>query len=287
MNYRDRYGILHHKRVENGDPLTSENGPLFDGTNIALNYINRTLFSDKAYQYINRVRLFSPFCIHSNLLSFFSDPHNEKMRRAGLDCWYIIFKESLLTGTLPKGYWRVTPISERNDFSRDNWSGVFAGLECCERKAKEWGDKKLACRIALLKKSIPIFHKQLDHPRDFLLVLGFKYKWLRPFCMWLPKLAAIISMYQTHKKKGSLAKTDGKIIGLSLCIAFNWKWTLWVMTKLLDKKRIYPMPRNAWHMCTKQKGMKWTWDSFENVFHDYFDDINHPNVVRVKTWEER
>lgn len=241
MTYKDRYGFLHHKRVENGDPLTSENAPLFDGVYLSLLYLDQQLFSNYAHAYVSRL-------------------------------WLLCEGE----------YWKVTPISNRDDFSRDNWAGVFIGLECCENKAIQWKDKKLAYRIKLLKKRIPIFHKQLDHPRDFLEVVGFKYKWLRPFCMWLPKLAAMISMYQTHKKKGTMAKTDGKIIGLGLCIAFNWKWTLAVMTKFLSRKREYPMPQNAWHMCTKHKRRKWSWDNWWNVLLDYFSDAEHPIVAQIK-----
>lgn len=242
-DYRDRYGFLHHKLVRNGDPLTSENAPLFDGTNIALKFMNNQLLCSEAFEYTDRV-------------------------------WLLCEGE----------YWKVTPVSDRSDFSRDNWAGVFMGLECCERKAKKWGNKKLLYRVRLLKKRIPDFHHQLDHPRDFLQVIGFKYKLLRPFTMWASKLAAIVSMYQSHKKRANfaMAKTDGKIIGLGLCIAFNWKWTLAIMNRFLSRKRTYPMPGNAWHMCTKHKGMKWSWDNWGNIFHDYFNDINHPNVQLVK-----
>lgn len=239
-SFRDKYGFLHHTRVKDGDPLTSENGPLFDATYIALQFHLNMLYSNDVYEYINRTKLLSQN---------------------------------------PKDQWRVTPISDRNDFSRDNWTGVFIGLECCERKAIAWKDEKLKGMIDEIKKKIPIFHHQLDHPRDFLLVVGFKYKFLRPLCMWLPKIASIVSMYQTHKKSGTMAKTDGKIIGLGLCVAFKWDFTLKVLNKMLPNKRKQPMPNNAWHMAGRHKKRRWSWDSWFCIFLDYFNDSEHPSVV--------
>jgi hypothetical protein len=248
MTFRDKYGILHHRKVKDGNPETSENGPLFDGTYIALSYYANTLYANDCWEYVKRTEMYS-------------------------SSWETKW------GITTRAVWNTVPGNDHDRFSRDNWSGVFAGLECCERKAKKWKDRDLQKHIALIRQRCPLLHKQLDHPRDFLLAIGFKYKLLRPFTMWASKLAAVISMWQTHKHKGQLAKTDGKIIGLALSIAFDWRWTQWVMTKLLKRKRIYPMPNYAWHLCTKHKGMRWSWDSWQNIFLDYFRTMEHPSVI--------
>jgi len=252
MIYRDSYGILHDKEVKDGNPETSENGPLYDGLYMVFAFSTDTLYSNMAWEYALRVEL-------------------------------------LYSGS----YWQAVPGNKNDDFSRDNFAGIFMGLEVVERKAKKWKDKKLLNYIKSIKSKIPVLHKQLDHPRDFLQVIGFKYKLFRPFTMWASKLAAIISMYQTHKRHRDrpegqqlLAKTDGKMIGLGLCIAFNWKWTQWAMTKLLDRKRIYPMPINAWHM-VKKSDEYWKWEKWNFVFLDYFKTYEHDLVGKVKKWEEK
>ena len=43
QRFQDRYGIIHHEKVLFGDPLTSENGPLFTGTFARLNYFDPSL----------------------------------------------------------------------------------------------------------------------------------------------------------------------------------------------------------------------------------------------------
>lgn len=195
------------------------------------------------------------------------------------EAWSYCHRVNMLYG----GEWYTTPVSLDPEMSHDNWKGVFMGLECCEKKAKEWNDTALYLYIQNIKKRIPIFHKQLDHPRDFLLVIGFKYKWLRPFTFWASKLAAVISMYQTHKHKGTQAKTDGKIIGKGLCLAFNWKWTEYLLDMMLPMKRETPLPDNAWHLVSKHHDKEgnletWSWDSWFNIHMDYFNDTEHPNV---------
>jgi len=177
--------------------------------------------------------------------------------------------------------WKVTPESDRYDFSHDNFKGLIMGLQVLEEQAKKVDSKYWLASVKNLKKKIPIFHRQLDHPRDFLFVLGFKFKILRPFTFWVMKLAAIVSAFQTHKRK-TIAKTDGKIIGYCLCLAFDWKLTLWVMTKLLKRQRIKPMPRNAKGVIYDISSETWRWDNWYNVFFDYYNDENHPIVGLVK-----
>lgn len=248
MTYRDVYGFLHHKVVRSGDPLTSENAPLFDGLNTALKYSQNKLFSDEAWKSVCRHQLIST-----------------------------------------KGKWRVTPISDRLDFSRDNWDGVFMTIECLYKKAKKWEDKALLNHVKNLMKDIPIFHKQRKmFIRDVPMAIAVKYRWTRYIGFTVPrKLACLISMFQTHKKKGTLAKTDGKIMGLGLCLAFEWRWTKKLMDKMLPLKRKNPMPSNAWHLVNKyyssdNKQYRWAWMTWENIFRDYFQDPNHPNCLLIE-----
>ena len=113
--------------------------------------------------------------------------------------------------------WRVTPISSRYDFSKDNWFGVWAAV-LCVRKYYPGVYKQHEDMV----NNMPLFHKQLLHPISFMIVAKAKYGWslFDKIIKWDFMRAA----RETHKKRGGrlIAKTDMKIMAWCLMFAFGW-----------------------------------------------------------------
>jgi len=273
--FRDSLGYLHHKPVKNGNPLTSENGPCYDGDHMVVKYINDEITLGDCHYYMDRtMQLYGSLMVKSNGIMYSS----------------------------PKVGWRVTPVSDRFDFSRDNWNGVYVGIEVCELMAKKKNDDDLYIKVQGFRKTIPIFHKQRKmFIRDLPLVLGVKYKWMRKIGIFLPQqIANVITMKQTHKKGGTVAKTDGKIMGFCMCHAFGWKRTFKKMDSMLSDKRDFLLPTNNWHLVSKHidedrkfivvtEGVAancWSWDSWYNIWYDYFYHKAHPSPKLIRKWEE-
>lgn len=139
-----------------------------------------------------------------------------------------------LTDVIPeyyneKGYWVASSGSDNDDFSRDNFSGLIAMVKLC---AKYKENKQAVRRV---KKLIPLFHKQLDHPRDFVLVGYFKY----PYLFWplLPVVTGAFALTCAQRYKvrngNKIVKTDGKLIAFMLCHVFKLRLTYWLCMKVL------------------------------------------------------
>jgi hypothetical protein len=207
-NYQDKYGFVHHKKVENGDPETSENGPLYTG--MALTE-NRLIIED--------YRL-----------------------------------KDLLARIYVGGTWRTTPVSPASaGFSHDNFKGLIAMILYFKKRDPKFFKK--------WRKRVPLFHRQLMHPRDFCLVGYFKY----PLIFWptLPIvwLTMFITCYQTYKVRNGVKyiKTDGKLMARMICIAFNWPVVLDFCTDILKRK--------------DREVLKISW---RHCFAIYFKDPDHP-----------
>ena len=127
-NFFDRYGILHHEEPIEGDPETSENGPLFLG---------EWIVEKRELSQIDAVNFLASVC-------FLFDPIYEQ--------------------------WVTTPISSvEAGFSHDNFKGVVAGLLRVKKEFPCYTDQ---CNKIL--KKVPLFHRQLIHPRDFI-IIGYWY----------------------------------------------------------------------------------------------------------------
>ncbi len=186
------------------------------------------------------------------------------------------------------GVWFTTPITPKSNprFSRDNWAGVMAGLDCVIMYAKQNGIQDTERDAINLMLQVPVFHKQLDHPRDFVMAGYFKL----PILFWplLPimSLSFIVSCWQSHKKRHGIKipKTDGKIIAFIICKAFRLRLTFWICDKLIRyKNRPEPIPASYGKKIFDQNS--WQWGSWHNVFSDYYRNFNHPNIQLIRSYE--
>lgn len=253
--FHDEYGFLHPTRYPH--PLASENGPLFTGMELTLKFMNGKATPEDC----------------RNFFASISHLHGQKQK----GIWSKIQKRI--------GWdWQVTPISDRYDFSKDNWRGIWMAI-CCIR----FHYRIIYLEHKKLIDSMPILHKQLLHPIDFFIVLRAKYgiKVFDKIIQWDFLRAA----KQTHKKRGErlIAKTEGKFMALCLIYAFNWypdigpKFSNICKTKF----RKYPLPVNNKNVCLiYDKEKWWSWYSWENIFLDYFPDKEHPLNKLIKDWED-
>lgn len=237
--YHDCYGFLHHQPASSAGALTSENGPLYTGTELCLKFLT------------NKAR-------PRDCEAFF-----EKLKR-------------LYDG---KG-WRVTPVSDRHDFSKDNWFGVWAAVLFIKKNYREIYED-----YSWLVNEMPLFHKQLLHPISFFIVLKAKYG--VTMFDWAIQKDFKRTGLQTHKVRNNnhIAKTDGKIMAFILSHAFDWGDYIGKVVR--DRKRLYPLPVNNKGV---EKGIVsrvkyWKWRSWFNVFYDYFPHKDHPNVVLIQEYE--
>lgn len=127
------------------------------------------------------------------------------------------------------GYWVSSAGSENNRFSRDNFSGLISIIKLCSK----FKSNKVA--VKRLKKLVPLFHRQLAHPRDFVLVGFFKYPWLFWPLLPITWVAFLISCLQKYKVRdgNKIVKTDGKLIAFMVCHAFNFRVTYWLCRKAI------------------------------------------------------
>jgi hypothetical protein len=182
------------------------------------------------------------------------------------------------------GDWYTTPVSVVKRFSRDNFAGVISGLKSIIRYAKKMNNSHLENKAKKLLKQVPLFHRQLIHPRDFVMVGYAKYPWL--FFPLLPILtiSLIVSCWQTHKVRNGnkIAKTDGKIIALilsySMCLVLTHLICVWLIK---NKKRKRPKPSTG----SDYSGNTWKWDKLWAIFYDYFRRGDHPNAVLINRIE--
>ena len=150
----------------------------------------------------------------------------------------------------PDGRYRTTPVSESKRFSHDNMTG-------------------LVCYNEIHGSTFNLYYsRQFLHPRDIIFYLYAK--WPHTFFLFLPILSVImiISCAQTYKKRNGrkIAKTDGKLLTLMRCLAFNMNITLSICTWLISKNKKFS-----------------TW---ENVSTIYFGK-SHPCTQIIRLWENR
>jgi hypothetical protein len=172
-----------------------------------------------------------------------------------------------------KGKWHHSLTVNNNDFSHDNFVGVITGTKSILNKFPD----NVAAKFLMSK--IPLFHKQLWHPRDFIMVgyakgiYGFKH------LLGISKLAFEISADEDHKKRNGklIAKTDGKIMAILWCHTFGFHDTMDDIKKIVrTDSRILPTPRNI--DVPVERDM-WVWGSLENVAADMYEgNYDHPNV---------
>lgn len=233
MSYKDKYGGVHLYSFPS--PTQSENGPLFTGMWVVGKYKQRTLN-------LEDVATFT----------------------------------SYLRGLNRDGKWYPNPETDNADMSHDNFLGVICALkvleEWLERIVHMLADdlnfeylKDIAAQetlnVAALKEALPLFHKQLDHPRDFLFMLRFKYRLmggLANFLLPVVPLAMILTCLQSYKVRGGrkILKTDGKLLAWLRMSTYHYPITKWICRKLL-----------AWNDDFK---------NFNNCAAIYFKDAKHP-----------
>ena len=173
------------------------------------------------------------------------------------------------------GVWRNHSKSEWDEFSLDNFTGIATALVCCkkwlERKNFQKSEVYHQCEFYL--NSIPYFHHQLDHPKDFIYLGFLKCWWLFVWFMWIPSLAMIVSCTETYKEKDDklIVKTDGKILAFLRFTAVGMPITEYICTKLIKQK--------------VHEG-KWTYGKWKEVFHRYYKTIRHPNRKLMEILDE-
>jgi hypothetical protein len=230
----DRYGILHHIPPIDGDPETSENGPMFYGVYITE---KKDLTEDEAWKFL-----------------------------ASIGFLYDAAAES----------WINTPISPVDaGFSHDNFKGMVAGILTCKRKFKTNREMVKICNGLL--KNVPLFHPQLDHPRDFVWIGYVKYPYLFFPFLWIASIAFIVSCWQSYKYRHGIqiVKTDGKILARVSCKSTNMRITFWLCDLALKRWRDGLSPQGTVG--------KWKWLSWFQVYAYYFKDTRQPILSEV--WE--
>lgn len=126
-------------------------------------------------------------------------------------------------------YWIASATSTRDDCSRDNFSGIISMIKLTSK----YPINRPACKR--LRKLVPLFHKQLMHPRDFIMVGYLKYPILFWPLLWFPAICYIISCAQKYKVRNGnkIIKTDGKLIARMITKSFNMRITFWLCNKVL------------------------------------------------------
>lgn len=229
-------------------PDATENAPTFTGTNIVLEYMNGTLTEDKAGRFLTAC------------------------------CWL-----------MRDGVWYTTPITPVSNprFSRDNFTGVICALKVIIRWSEENDAEWVNIEAKDILSQVPLFHKNLDHPRDFVMSGYAKYPVL--FFPLLPiiSIALAVSCYQSHKVRGGVAipKTDGKILAFILCHAFKLRNTFNLCNYFI-REIDRPMPNPSVYEKKFNDPTRWMWGDWHNVFNDYYRNYNHPNVFLVRNLEE-
>lgn len=154
---------------------------------------------------------------------------------------------------------RTTPGSESERFSHDNFKGVICLIRALEVSTGE--------RCDLYRKWMPLFHKQLIRPDNFIIVGFFKCPWL--FFPFLPYVwfTMALTCWQTFKTRGDqdILKTDGKILTRMLCKAFRFDLVYGFCTLILN--------RNRQRDVKSDYEFRLTWPS---VYRIYFRENNHP-----------
>lgn len=172
--------------------------------------------------------------------------------------------------------WLNTAISKpESGFSHDNFKGMVSGILTIKRKFKE--HKPIIGICNGLLKNIPLFHNQLDHPRDFVWIGYIKWPWLFWPLLWIPSIAFIVSCWQSYKHRNmrTIVKTDGKILARVCCKSANMRITHWLCEKALKRWREGLSPNGT--------VQKWKWQSWFQVYSFYFKYPGHPIVLEV--WE--
>ena len=148
-------------------------------------------------------------------------------------------------------HYRTTPLTTKPfDLSHDNMTGIICFSEIY---GYEW---------ALYKS------KQFMHPRDIAFYLYAKYPhwffWLLP----ITSIAMIISCAQTYKTRNGkkMLRTDGKLLALMRCLAFNMNVTLSICTWLINKNKNFK--------------------SWCNVARIYFGN-DHPCTRVIREWQSK
>lgn len=151
------------------------------------------------------------------------------------------------------GGYRTTPETQKPyDFSHDNMTGLVCYSE-----------------IYLEHWELYFVNRQFLHPKDIAFYLYAKrphlFFWLLPITI----LAMLISCAQTYKTRNGqkIIKTDGKLLALMRCLAFNMNTTLKACTWLISKNSYFR--------------------DWETVATRYFRDKDHPCVMAIREWEAR
>lgn len=261
--YRDVLGAIHNRK--NPSILATENPPLFYGTYIVLAYANNKLTWEDCYNFV------------AYTLHLFQVPKYELNEKRKLTAFKNRIYEFI-------GWnWRVTPKSDRYDFSKDNWIGTSLALRTimnfCEDNQIEYIKGLQYCMD-----NVRLFHRQLLHPVDWCTVAIAKHGWtcLKP----IVALGNIVSCAQTHKKRHGVreVKTDGKILALITVIGL--KWDKGIFNLIREYEREQPYPKNNDKIVKLREKGTWKWWSLRNVFLDYFlMDENFPSVVEITRFE--
>lgn len=189
------------------------------------------------------------------------NPDPEQSENAPLFTGYYFTLKNKIDGTkhnfnimnflLNKGKYRTTPITNNRRFSRDNMTGVV-----CYSKVNDF-------------KFNLYFWPQWLHPRDIMIFLYAKNEYL--FFPFLPFISffMILTCWQKYKVRNGkkIVKTDGKLMALMTCLAFNMDTTLKICTKIIYTHKYF----NSW----------------EDVAMYYYKRDDHPCVTITKALEIR
>lgn len=191
--------------------------------------------------------------------------------------------------------WKLYPEQKDPDFSLDNFTGIIAALLMIRRLRNGTTHAVMADRLL---NEIPLFHKQLDHPRDFCYVVMMKFPITK--LLILPLLivwgAHIVTMIQEYKTRGGvrIPKTDGKILAylrsrsMPYSVGLPWKLIKYLFFKSSGLAKIHteiPPADMIDLIKTNDKGTYWSWKSFWVIFHYYFKNIRHPVRKLVKIYQ--
>lgn len=187
--------------------------------------------------------------------------------------------------------WKLYPEQTEVDFSLDNFTGIISALVMIIRLNPDREAKTIA---KYYLKLLPMFHKQLDHPRDFMYVLIIHAHRLLGRFVFLSRIAVIpllivwgahiVTFYQGYKvRKGNrIPKTDGKI--LAVLRSYSMPWTVGLIFPVLtwlfrNKKHIAykdsELPWNADVIDKDGDKITWKWGQMEDMFHYFFKNEKH------------
>lgn len=158
------------------------------------------------------------------------------------------------------GIWRTTPGSSSKRFSRDNFTGLICLLESFRHK--------YPISYKYYFKQLPLFHRQLKHPRDFILVGYYKY----PYLFWpllpIAWVALFVSCWQTYKYRNGrkIVKSEGKLMAKAWCWIFGWETSREIFLKAVTRKRKIrsDIPPAS------------VFNSWGDVYREYFREEGHP-----------